>query len=57
MKLEIKETANEFLFLINNEPVAKIKKQIDRIDSFVIHEVDAVEWTCKTAEKTDHMCM
>ena len=57
MKLEMKETATEFLFFVNNEPAARIKKQTDRFDSFVFHEGDVVEWTCKTAKETDHMCM
>lgn len=30
MKLEMKETATEFLFFVNNEPAARIKKQTDR---------------------------
>lgn len=29
MKLEMKETATEFLFFVNNEPAARIKKQTD----------------------------
>ena len=46
MKLEMKETATEFLFFVNNEPAARIKKQTDRFDSFMFHEGDVVEWTC-----------
>ena len=42
MKLEMKETATEFLFFVNNEPAARIKKQTDRFDSFVFHEGDVV---------------
>lgn len=57
MKLEMKETATEFLFFVNDETAARIKKQTDRFDSFVFHEGDVVEWTCKTAKETDHMCM
>ena len=28
MKLEMKETATEFLFFVNNEPAARIKKHV-----------------------------